>query len=110
MAWVFLLNSRPAYFSLGLVAALFLKSSPGFELSSLALVILPLVFMTLKWANPFHPAPGAFILAFLGTGIFYAVADYGFILSHPWPLVAEGALNGICGALALWILKRSNHG
>lgn len=106
VAWMFLLKSRPAYFFLGSAAALFLKTSSGFEWVSAAFLILPFVFAALKFINPFHPIPGAFISAFLGTGIFYAVVDYHFILSHPGLTSTEGVWNGIWSVVALWVLKR----
>lgn len=109
-AWVFFMDKLGRYIFLSALGAVVLKTYPAFEWPSLVFMILPAIFFGLKLVSPLHPLPTVLVLAVLGTIIFYAVINYGFLANDLFEVTVEGGLNAVWAGLIFGFLKRLTSG
>jgi hypothetical protein len=108
-AWTLLLDGRPLYFLLGLIAALASKSSPGFEWGTAAFLVLPFVFYGLRFISPLRPAPTVFALAVVGTFVFYAIVNFNFITARTGVVFGEALFNSLAATAFYRLIEEKNE-
>ncbi len=104
----FVTSNFPIYFFFVLGGIIFIRFSPLFDPSLLAIAAIAFCAFLLKKWLPWHQSINSIVFSASGTVIFYLLGDAAFIGREPFTILGEAAYNTVIAAAAFpavrWLL------
>jgi|GEM_PF-1652819 len=107
--FAFMALSPGVFFSCAILGAIFLKTAPGFESGSAAILALAGIIWIFGRTNPWHPHFAVLFGTVLATTVFYLIVDFGFITERTYLFGQELVYNLIITIIVWFSIHYFNY-
>lgn len=101
----FMVRRAPFYFLCAALGIVVLRFGSYADVTLLALLVVAAAFFIFSKFLTWHALINSLVMALAGTAIFYAVADYAFIISRYDILMMEMVYNAIVAIIFYFLLQ-----